>query len=276
MGRVDGRVALITGAARGQGRSHAVRLAEEGADIIAFDLCDHIATARHTLATPADLDETVAAVEATGRRIVADVVDVRDLAALRTSTEKAVAELGRLDIVVANAGIFSFAPAIELSEQAWQDVIDVNLTGVWKTCVAAVPSMLAAGNGGSVIIVSSAAGLTAFRNSAHYVSAKFGLVGLMKCLALELGEQGIRVNSVNPTTVDTKMVIDEQTMRHFLPDQDEPDMEDFKALMREPHILPVPWVESIDVSNAVFYLACDESRYVTGVALPIDAGLLTK
>jgi SDR family mycofactocin-dependent oxidoreductase len=276
VGRVDGRVALITGAARGQGRSHAVRLAEEGADIIAFDLCGPIATARHSMASRADLDETVAAVSARGRRIVAAVVDVRDLDGLRRATENAVAELGRLDIVVANAGIFSFAPAIELSEQAWQDVIDVNLTGVWKTCVAAVPSMLAAGNGGSVVIISSAAGLTAFRDSAHYVSAKFGVVGLMKSLALELGEHGIRVNSVNPTTVDTKMVIDDATIRHFLPDQEEPDFEDFKALMREPHILPVPWVEPVDVSNAVVFLASDESRFVTGVALPVDAGLLTK
>ena len=276
MGRVDGRVALITGAARGQGRSHALRLADEGADIIAFDLCDHIASAHHTMATRADLDETVAGVEARGRRIVADVVDVRDLDAMRRATEKAVAELGRLDIVVANAGIFSFSPALEMSEQSWQDVIDVNLTGVWKTCVASIPSMLAAGNGGSVIIISSAAGLTAFRNTAHYVSAKFGLGGLMKSLALELGEQGIRVNSVNPTTVATKMVLDDATMQNFLPGPAEPDLEEFKALMQAPHILPVPWVESIDVSNAVLFLASDESRYVTGIALPVDAGLLTK
>ncbi len=188
--------------------------------------------------------------------------------------EQAVADLGRLDIVVANAGIVTFAPALELTDEAWQDVIDVNLTGVWRTCVAAVPSMIAAGNGGSIIITSSAAGLTPFRNAAHYVASKFGVIGLMKCLALELAEHMIRVNSVNPTTVDTPMVINEPTLRMFLPESESPTKEDFGDIMQESHALPVPWVESRDVSNAVLYLASDEARYVTGVTLPVDAGLL--
>jgi SDR family mycofactocin-dependent oxidoreductase len=276
MGRVTGRVALITGAARGQGRSHALRLAEEGADIIAFDLCAQIDTAHYPMATAEDLADTVAAVERLGRRIVASVVDVRDGSALRDATDKAVAELGRLDIVVANAGIWSFAPALELTDDAWQDVIDVNLTGVWKTCVASLPAMIAAGNGGSVILVSSAAGLTPFRNTAHYVSAKFGVVGLARCLALELGEHMIRVNCVNPTTVATPMVLNDATKRMFLPDHDDPSRDDFAALMVNDHVLPIPWVESLDVSNAVLFLASDESRYLTGVALPVDAGLLIK
>jgi len=276
MGRVEGKVALITGAARGQGRSHAIRLAEEGADIIAVDLCAQIETAHYELATADDLAETVEHVKALDRRIIAAEADVRDTAALRSVVEQAVADLGRLDIVVANAGIFSFAPALELTDEAWQDVIDVNLTGVWRTCVAAVPSMIAAGNGGSIILTSSAAGLMPFRNTAHYVASKFGVVGLMKCLALELADHMIRVNSVNPTTVDTPMAINDPTIKLFLPESDRPTREDFAAVMQESHVLPVPWVESRDVSNAVLYLASDEARYVTGVALPVDAGLLIK
>jgi (+)-trans-carveol dehydrogenase len=276
MGRVDGKVALITGAARGQGRCHAVRLAEEGADIIAIDLCDQIGTVHYDMPTEADLVETKAQIERLGRRVIAAAADVRDTAALRAVVDDGVAQLGRLDIIVANAGIFSFAPVLELSEEAWRDVIDVNLTGVWRTCVAAIPAMIAAGNGGSVILTSSAAGLTPFRNTAHYVTSKYGVVGLMKCLALELGEHGIRVNSVNPTTVATPMVLNEPTVKSFLPDSANPTADEFAALMQESHVLPVPWVESDDVANAVLFLAGDESRCMTGVALPIDAGLLIK
>ena len=230
----------------------------------------------YEMATADDLAETVEHVKALDRRIIAAEADVRDTAALRVVVEQAVADLGRLDIIVANAGIFSFAPALELSDEAWQDVIDVNLTGVWRTCVAAAPSMIAAGNGGSIILTSSAAGLKPFRNTAHYVASKFGVVGLMKCLALELAEHKIRVNSVNPTTVDTPMVINDPTIRVFLPESEHPTQEEFAAVMQESHVLPVPWVESCDVSNAVLYLASDEARYVTGVALPVDAGLLIK
>ncbi|MGH9133628.1 MAG: mycofactocin-coupled SDR family oxidoreductase [Ilumatobacteraceae bacterium] len=276
MGRVEGKVALITGAARGQGRSHAIRLAEEGADIIAVDLCEQIDTAHYPMATSDDLAETVEQVKAFDRRVIAAEADVRDSAALRLVVEQAVADLGRLDIVVANAGIFSFGPALELTDEAWQDMIDVNLTGVWRTCVAAVPSMIAAGNGGSVVLTSSAAGLTAFRNTAHYVAAKFGVVGLMKCLALELAEHMIRVNSVNPTSVDTPMLINDPTMKLWLPESDQPTRDEFADVMRGAHALPVPWIEASDVSNAVLFLASDEARYVTGVAFPIDAGLLIK
>ena len=274
MGRVEGKVALITGAARGQGRSHAIRLAEEGADIIALDLCAPIDTLDYEIATADDLAETVEQVKALDRRVIGAEADVRDTAAMRGVVEQAVADLGRLDIVVANAGIVTFAPALELTDEAWQDVIDVNLTGVWRTCVAAVPSMIAAGDGGSIVITSSAAGLTPFRNAAHYVASKFGVIGLMKCLALELAEHMIRVNSVNPTTVDTPMVINEPTLRIVLPESESPTKQDFGDIMQESHALPVPWVESRDVSNAVLYLASDEARYVTGVTLPVDAGLL--
>jgi SDR family mycofactocin-dependent oxidoreductase len=276
MGRVDGKVALVTGAARGQGRCHAARLAEEGADVIAIDLCDQIGTVHYDMPTAEDLDETKAQIEAMGRRVIATAADVRNTAAVRAAVDDGVAQLGRLDIIVANAGIFSFAPVLELSEEAWRDVIDVNLTGVWRTCVAAVPAMIAAGNGGSVILTSSVAGLTPFRNTAHYVASKYGVVGLMKCLALELGEHGIRVNSVNPTTVATPMVLNEPTVKLFLPDSANPTTDEFAARMQESHVLPVPWVESEDVADAVLFLACDESRCMTGVALPIDAGLMIK
>jgi (+)-trans-carveol dehydrogenase len=155
-------------------------------------------------------------------------------------------------------------------------VIDVNLTGVWRTCVAAIPAMIAAGRGGSVILTSSVAGLTAFRNTAHYVASKYGVVGLMKCLALELGEHGIRVNTVNPTAVATPMILNEPTLKLFLPDAANPTLDEFAAVNQESHALPVPWVESEDVANAVLFLASDESRYMTGVTLPVDAGLLVK
>ena len=276
MGRVEGKVALVTGAARGQGRSHAVRLAEEGADIIAIDLCDQIGTVHYDMPTAPDLDATKAQIEALGRRVITAESDVRDTAALRAVVEDSVEQLGRLDILVANAGIFSFGPVLELSEEAWRDVIDVNLTGVWRTCVAAIPAMIAAGHGGSVILTSSVAGLTAFRNTAHYVVSKFGVVGLMKCLALELGEHGIRVNTVNPTAVATPMILNEPTFKLFLPDSANPTIEEFAAANEASHVLSVPWVEAEDVANAVLFLASDESRYMTGVALPVDAGLLVK
>jgi (+)-trans-carveol dehydrogenase len=276
MGRVEGKVALVTGAARGQGRGHAVRLAEEGADIIAVDLCDQIGTVHYDMSTGSDLLETKTQIEALGRRVITAEVDVRDTAALRAVSDDGVEQLGRLDILVANAGIFSFGPVLELTEEAWRDVIDVNLTGVWRTCVAAIPAMIAAGNGGSVILTSSVAGLTAFRNTAHYVASKFGVVGLMKCLALELGEHGIRVNSVNPTAVATPMVLNEPTFKLFLPDSANPTIDEFAAVNQQGHVLRVPWVESVDVANAVLFLASDEARYMTGVALPVDAGLMIK
>jgi SDR family mycofactocin-dependent oxidoreductase len=185
-GRVEGKVAFITGAARGQGRSHAVRLAEEGADIIAVDICAQIGSVPYEMATPADLAETVREVEALDRRIVAAEADVRDYAALKAALDDGVAQLGGLDIVSANAGIASFAPAADLEEATWQDMIDVNLTGVWHAAKAAIPHLIAGGRGGSIVLTSSTAGLVALPNMAHYVAAKHGVVGLMRTLALEL------------------------------------------------------------------------------------------
>lgn len=275
-GRLEGKVAFITGAARGQGRSHAIRLAQEGADIIAVDLCGQVESVPYGMSTPADLEQTVKEVEALDRRIVATQADVRDYAGLKKALDDGVAELGRLDIVSANAGIFSFGDTEELTEQSWQDTIDINLTGVWHTAKAAIPHLKAGGRGGSIIITSSAAGLMGMANIGHYVSAKHGLIGLMRTLALELGPDSIRVNTVNPTTVNTDMIQNDTTYRLFRPDLTNPTAEDAGAAFQSLNVLPVKWVEPVDISNAVLWLASDEARYVTGVALPVDAGCLVK
>jgi (+)-trans-carveol dehydrogenase len=275
-GKLQGKTAFITGAARGQGRSHAIRLAEEGADIIAVDLCDQVGSVPYPMATPEDLAETVKEVEALDRRIVATQADVRDFDALKQALDAGVAELGHVDIVAANAGIVSYGQAVELDETTWRDMIDINLTGVWHTCKAAIPQMISQGNGGSIVITSSAAGLMAYPGLAHYVSAKHGLVGLMRTLALELAPHFIRVNSVHPTSVNTPMVQNDASKRLFLPDVEHPSEEQFAEVSAAMNALPIPWVEARDISNAVLWLASDEARYVTGVTLPVDAGTLTK
>jgi SDR family mycofactocin-dependent oxidoreductase len=230
------------------------------------------------MATPDDLAETVKEVEALDRRIVATQADVRDYGALKQAVDDGVAELGRLDIVSANAGIGSFGRAEDLPEQTWQDMIDTNLTGVWHAAKAAIPHLRAGGRGGSIILTSSTAGLMALENMAHYVAAKHGVVGLMRTLALELAPDMIRVNSVHPTSVSTPMIHNEATYALFAPDLDEKDRtrerlgERFQTL----NALPIQWVEPVDISNAVLWLASDEARYVTGVTLPVDAGSLVK
>ena len=274
-GRVAGKVAFITGAARGQGRSHAIRLAEEGADIIAIDVCEDVATVPYGGATEADLAETVKQVEALDRRIVARKADVRDYNSLKAALDDGVAQLGKLDIVSANAGIFSSAPAAELTEEQWGQMIDINLSGVWRTCKAAIPHLVA-NRGGSIIITSSTAGLKGGPNFAHYVSAKHGVVGLMRTLALELAPQSIRVNSIHPTMVDTPMVQNDSLYELFLPAEENPTKEQFAAVSQSMQIMPIPWVDPVDISNALLFLASDEARYVTGVTLPVDAGQTQK
>jgi len=275
-GRVEGKVAFITGAARGQGRSHAITLAREGADIIAVDILKQIDSVAYPLSTPDDLAETVRQVEALGRRIVATQADVRDYDALKVALDDGVAHLGRLDIVSANAGIASYGLADELPEQTWQDMIDVNLTGPWHTVKAAIPHLRAGGRGGSIILTSSEMGLRPMPNTAHYTSAKHGVVGLMRTLALELAPDFIRVNAVNPGTVNTPMVMNPATYKLFRPDLDSPTADDLTGAAQSFNALPVPWVEASDISNAVLWLASDESRYVTGVPLPVDAGWIVK
>jgi (+)-trans-carveol dehydrogenase len=276
-GRVAGKVAFITGAARGQGRSHAVRLAQEGADIIAVDNCADVPGLPYPGATEADLAQTVRDVEALDRRIVAVRADVRDYAALAAAVDDGVAQLGRLDIVSANAGIGSQPyQAWDLAESTWQDMIDINLTGVWHTAKAAVPHLKAGGRGGAIVLTSSAAGLKGYGHIAHYVSAKHGVVGLMRTLAVELAPDLIRVNSIHPTQVDTAMIQNEPTWRLFRPDLEHPGRDDFVPASQAMNLLPIPWVEPVDISNALLFLASDEARYITGVALPVDAGCLIK
>jgi SDR family mycofactocin-dependent oxidoreductase len=276
-GRVEGKVAFITGAARGQGRSHAIRLAQEGADIIAVDVLADIRHIPYSGPTEDDMAETVKQVEALDRRIIATKADVRDLDALRKALDDGVSQLGRLDIVSANAGIgTSPHPAQDIEEDVWRDMIDINLTGVWHTTKVAIPHLLAGGRGGSIILTSSAAGLKAYENIAHYVSAKHGVVGLMRTLALELAPHMIRVNSIHPTQVDTDMIMNEATYRLFRPDLEHPTRADFEPASQTMNALPIPWVEPIDISNALLFLASDEARYITGVTLPVDAGCVVK
>jgi SDR family mycofactocin-dependent oxidoreductase len=279
MGRVEGKVALITGAARGQGRSHAIRLAEEGADIIAIDICEHIPSALHTMGTEEELNETVQQVEKLDRRIVAKKADVRNREALGAAIAEGVQELGRLDIVSANAGIASVNPVLEVSNAEWHDVIDVNLTGAWHTAVEAIPHILAGGRGGSFVFTSSAAGVDVVPNLGHYNASKHGIIGLMKTLAVELGPQNVRVNAIAPTNVDTPMLVNDKLMKLFMPHLESPTRADAEAEgsnYRAVNAIPIPWVDPIDISNALLFLASDEARYITGIVLPVDAGFLVK
>ena len=276
-GRVAGKVAFVTGAARGQGRSHAVRLAQEGADVIALDVCRHIENTPEPASTPEDLAETADMIKALDRRVVTAEVDVRDFDAMTAAVDSGVEQLGRLDIIVANAGIGTPGAMLdEMAEDRWQQTLDVNLTGVWKSVKAGVPHIKAGGRGGSIILTSSVGGLKAYPHVGHYVSAKHGVVGLMRTFAVELGQFSIRVNSVHPTHVGTDMLLNESTYHAFRPDLANPGPDDIKPICQMFHMLPIPWVEAADISNAVLFLASDESRYVTGVPLPIDAGSCLK
>jgi SDR family mycofactocin-dependent oxidoreductase len=278
MARFVGKVAFISGAGRGQGRSQAIRLAEEGADVIALDICaQSVETVGYGLATADDLDQTVAEVRARGRRAVKGVADVRELAQVQAVVDAGLAELGRIDIVCANAGIGTWASCWELTAEQWKDMIDVNLTGVFNATRAALPSMVERGEGGCVVLTSSTAGLIGYQHTAHYTAAKHGVIGLMKVLAQELGPHRIRVNAVCPTTVNTPLVINAETFRLFAPDVADPTPEDVRAPFAALNILPdVPWIEPEDVSEAVVWLCSDAARYVTGIALPIDAGNIAK
>jgi SDR family mycofactocin-dependent oxidoreductase len=272
----DGKVAFITGAARGQGRSHAVRFAEEGADIIAFDLCGQIDSVAYPMATREDLDETVNLVEKTGRRIVAEQGDVRDFAALQGAVANGVAELGRIDFVLANAGIMPGLGEQRYEVAAYVDAVDVLLNGVYYTVEAALPALLEHGDGGAIVVTSSAAGLNSMCSKfsvlshgyAGYHAAKHGVVGLMRYYATALAEKNIRVNTVHPCGVSTPMILNEAVAQNMV---ENPDGN--SALE---NLLPVPMIESADVTGAMLYLCGESGRYVTGIALPVDAGYTVK
>jgi SDR family mycofactocin-dependent oxidoreductase len=275
-GPLDGRVAFITGAARGQGRAHAIRLATEGADIIAIDVCGPISeTITYPLATSEELAETVAAVEATGRKVLAREVDIRDLAALQQVVADGVEQFGRLDILVANAGVLSWGRMFEMSEEQWDTVIDVNLNGTWRTIRAAVPAMIEAGNGGSIIIVSSSAGTKATPGNGHYSASKHGLVAITNALAIEVGEFGIRVNSIHPYSIDTPMVEPDAMMEifgkypaflhSFKPMPYHPVNHDGKKGLKE-------FMTPEEVSDVVSWLASDGSATISGSQIAVDRG----
>lgn len=274
MGLLDGKVALITGAARGQGRAHALRLAREGADIIGIDVPEPLHTVGYPMGTPDDLRETARQVEELGRRMVALECDVRDGAGMTARVDEGVAELGRLDIVLANAGIGSFATAETMTDQVWDEMIDVNLGGVFRTVRPAIPHLRRHGEGGSIVLTGSVAGLKGIRNLAHYTAAKHGLVGLMRALAIELAPDRIRVNTIHPTNVDTDLIHNEPTYRLFMPDRDPATVtrEDVAPLFGGSQLLDVPWLQPEDVSEVILFLVSPAGRYLTGVSLPVDAG----
>ncbi|CAM2764065.1 3-ketoacyl-ACP reductase [Mycobacterium intermedium] len=271
-GRLAGKIALITGAARGIGRAQAVRFGQEGADIVALDICGPIETVIIPPATPDDLEETARLVTETGARIHTEIVDVRDLGEVQSATDRGVRRFGGLDVVCATAGITSRGSTLQLGENTWRTMLDVNLTGVWHTCRATAPHLIERG-AGSVVLTNSIAGLRGLVGVAHYTAAKHGVVGLMRALAHELAPHNVRVNCVHPTNVDTPMIQNEAVSGAFRPDLDRPPTRDeFAEAARRMNMLGVPWVNPVDVANAALFLASDEARYITAVTLPVDAG----
>jgi SDR family mycofactocin-dependent oxidoreductase len=268
-GALQGRVAFITGAARGQGRAHAIRLAREGADIIASDICAPVSDSiSYPAATPEDLAETVRAVEAEGRKVLARAVDIRDDAALRQLVSDGVEQFGRVDILVANAGVLSWGRIWELTDEQWDTVIGVNLSGTWRTLRAVIPAMIEAGNGGSIVVVSSSAGLKATPGNGHYSASKHGLVALTNALAIELSEFGIRVNSIHPYSVDTPMIEPELMMQVFA---EHPHyIHSFGPMLLQPN----GFMAAAEVSDVVAWLAGDGSGTLTGAQIPVDKGVL--
>ena len=280
MGRLDGKVAFITGAARGQGRSHAVRLAAEGANIVAVDACggsDAHPWMAYPMATEDDLAETARLVESHGVGIVARVGDVRSIDTLTSAVTEGVDKFGHIDILSANAGISSFGPETWLNEdRQWNDIYEVNLLGVRNTCKAVVPTMIAGERGGAIVITSSGAGLKGAYGLSDYCSTKWGVIGFARSLANEVAFHNIRVNVIAPGTVDTDMVQNDGLRRLFRPDLENPTRDDVAPIFQQMSMLQIPWVEPIDISNALLFLVSDESRYVTGVVLPVDGGISAK
>jgi SDR family mycofactocin-dependent oxidoreductase len=267
-GTLHGRVAFVTGAARGQGRSHAVRLAREGADIVALDICSPVPTITYPAATAEDLAETVRAVEAEGRKVLAREVDIRDDAAVRQLVANGVEQFGRLDILVANAGVLGWGRVWELTDEQWDTVIGVNLTGTWRTLRAVIPAMIDAGNGGSIVVVSSAAGVKATPGNGHYTATKYALVGLTNTLALELGEFSIRVNSIHPYSVDTPMIETDALIE--LLGKHSSFVHSFPPMPVQPKGFMTP----DEVSDVVVWLAGDGSGTLSGAQIPVDKGAL--
>lgn len=271
MGRFDDKVVFVTGGAKGQGRSHAVAFAKEGADVVVCDIARQIESIPHTMGTRADLDETARMVEKLDRRCLAITADVRSTGEINAAVEQAVTELGRVDILLANAGVLSLTPVAEMTDDQWSDVVDTDLMGVFKTMRAVIPHMVDQGSG-RIIATSSMAGRTGLPTVAHYCAAKWGVIGLVKSVAREVAGNGVTVNCVCPTNVDTDMIHNEQFYALFAPGVDNPSKEDVIPGFQSLNAVPVPWIEAIDISNAMMFLASDEARYITGEALHVSAG----
>ena len=279
MGDLSGRVAFITGAARGQGRAYAVRLAREGADVIISDVCGPVSdTIPYVASTPEDLAETARLVEAEGRAVLSRTVDIRDDAALRGLVADGVERFGRLDVLIANAGVLSWGRLWELTDEQWNTVIDVNLTGTWRTLRAVIPAMIDARNGGSIVIISSSAGIKATPGNGHYAASKHGLTSMTNTLALELGEYGIRVNSVHPYSIATPMILNDamlavlgkhQSYLHsFAPMPYQPPAKDFKEAKRNDFMTPE------EAAEVVVWLAGDRSGLLSGSQIVVDRGVM--
>lgn len=275
--KLAGKVALVTGAAQGMGRAHAVRLARAGADVVMLDICEQIPSVEYPLGTSAKLEETADLVREQGRTALAFEADVREPGAVDDVVAAARRELGHVDIAVANAGINNYGPTWELSEEQWGDVVGVNLTGVFRTLKAVGTALIEQGTGGAMVATSSGAVFRGYANTSHYTAAKYGVIALCRTFAQELAEHDVRVNAVCPTQVDTAMITGDPSLPgRFRPDLENPTFDDMVGPLTEMNAMPVRWVDPEDVANAVAWLVSDEARYVTGIAMPVDAGLAIK
>ena len=274
--RFEGKVVFVSGVARGQGRNHAIRFAQEGAHIIGFDLCHDLEHAPYPLATEEDLAETVRLVEAAGGAMHAEIADVRDWDAVKRVSKAGLERFGRIDVVLANAGTYAPMPVQFVGVDSWNETIDINLNGVFLTVKAGIRTMVERNEGGAVVITSSTAGLKGFYGAPAYNAAKHGVVGLMRSLALELAPNQIRVNSVHPTSVGTPMILNEVFPKLVRMDLPDPGVDDAAEFLRTMQPMDVPWIDPDDVSNAVLFLSSDEARYITGTTLAVDAGALQK
>lgn len=271
MNRFEKKVVLVTGGGRGQGRSHAIAFAEEGADVVVCDLASDIETVPYPLSSSADLDETVRLVEQTGRRCVAVTADVRSATDMADVVATGLDAFGTIDVLVANAGIAGIARIAEMTETEWVNMIDVNLSGVFRAIRAILPHMIER-RSGSIVATSSIVGRQGAENIGHYVAAKWGVIGLVKSVAMEVANDGIRANAVCPTSVGTEMIFNEPFEQLFIPDIAQPSPEEVQDAYRALHPLPIPWLEPVDVSKSVLFLASDAARFITGEALSIAAG----
>lgn len=279
MQRFKNQVVFITGAARGQGRSHAVRFAEEGANIIAVDSCSPVSGTTYDMATRDDLQDTVRLVEAAGGRIVATIADVRSQEQLDEACTSGVREFGRIDVVVANAGIFTKSKSTwEMTEDQWNSTIDIDLSGVWRTCKSAIPTMISGANGGSIIITASSNGYRGEAGHPSYNAAKLGLVGLMRTLAAELGDHAIRVNTIHPTVVKTPLMWNDMMIDTFVPGETTATMspDTWWKGMERMHMLPIGAIEATEISDVVLFLASSGGKHITASEIPIDAGYIRK